>query len=263
MKKSVAVAAAAVSLFDIAAAATASAQEISTPSIFDGWYAGVHGGYRLGDATFRSAPYTTTLPGGGGAVTFPGRNDKFEPEGGLVGLHLGHNARQGPNWLVGAEADFTWGEGDDGVFHSGTLTSISGDAFAYTIRSEMDLRWQASLRARIGYISGSWLFYATGGVAFLKVDWEDNVTVQRQPPAFFPLLSFHNEASNVNIGPVVGGGIEKAFGQRWSGRVEYLYEYFYDMTAPHGVTVPAQAGRLEDIEAHKFRFGLSRAINLP
>lgn len=260
MRTGVAAGVAALSLFDIAIAETAVAQDTAPADLWTGWYAGGHGGYRWGEAEFSSAPYTTVLPMGGGAVTFPGRNDSFHPDSGIAGLHGGHNLPAGANWVLGAEGDFTWGWGEDAVNLMGNLTSISGDAFAYTIRSEVEFNWQATLRGRLGYASGDWLVYGTAGVAFLDVEWNETMTVTR---AFAGSATYRHSKDDIQVGLAIGGGLEKMLNDRWSVRGEYLYENFGSINVPHGATSPPQIGKLDDIEAHKVRFGITRKIGGP
>ncbi len=259
MKKSVLTGVAALTLFDVAASATASAQNSNIPDVFLGTYAGIHGGYRWGEAEFTSAPYTIPSPGSGASVTFPGRNDEFSPDGGIIGLHLGHSKALQSNWIAGVEGDITWGSGDDGVSLSGVVSNVGGDAFAYTIRSEVEFNWQATLRARIGRVSGDWMYYATGGIAFLDVDWKENMTLTGVGIPGGSVSFAHND-SDIQVGFVVGGGVEKAINDKWTARGEYLYENFGSFSVRHGASTPPQVGNLGDIDAHKLRFGLTRKI---
>ncbi|MEC9367955.1 MAG: outer membrane beta-barrel protein [Pseudomonadota bacterium] len=258
-KRTMAAAAAALSLFEITAAATAAAQE-NASNIWNGWFLGLNGGFRIGDTTFESNPYSATMPPpvGGGLITFPARSNNFDLEGGTVGAHIQHNWLQGSNFLVGLRAEVSDGTGDDTVFLTNNLTSISGDAFAVTIRSEVDYGWQASFRGRIGYLLGNWLLFATGGVSLLKVDWQDTVSVQILPGG--PTVSFNHETDNVNIGPVVGGGVETALNDLWFLSGEYLYQHFGDMTAGHGATSVGAPGQLRSVDTHQVIISVTRKI---
>jgi outer membrane immunogenic protein len=104
------------------------------PALWQGVYAGVHGGYGAATATL-GAPLRADI----------------DLRGAFAGVHLGHNW-QVRSWVVGLEGDVakSWADG-----HSAAGTMIS---------AERD--WTASLRGRAGYAFGNTLAYVTGGVAF-------------------------------------------------------------------------------------------------
>ena len=70
-----------------------------------------------------------------------------------------------------------------------------------------------TIRGRIGYAMDRVLIYATGGAAFTHTS--DNVTLTGTGTIF-------NESST-NTGWTIGGGVEGAFAENWTARVEYLY----------------------------------------
>lgn len=71
----------------------------------------------------------------------------------------------------------------------------------------------ATVRARLGWALGDTLIYATGGVAFVDSTFSTD-DVGGAGPA---------EDSSWLTGWVVGGGMEHAFSDRLSGRLEYTY----------------------------------------
>jgi|HubBroStandDraft_6_1064221.scaffolds.fasta_scaffold581001_2 outer membrane immunogenic protein len=73
--------------------------------------------------------------------------------------------------------------------------------------------WIATIRGRAGFAVDQVLFYGTAGVAF--VDVSDEITAT----GFGTLYN----ASQVDFGWTVGAGVEAAFAQNWTARVEYLY----------------------------------------
>jgi outer membrane immunogenic protein len=68
--------------------------------------------------------------------------------------------------------------------------------------------WLGTTRARVGYAMDRTLLYVTGGVAY--GGFNSN-----------PLNGSGNATSNV--GYAVGGGVEYAFAQHWTGKIEALY----------------------------------------
>ena len=81
----------------------------------------------------------------------------------------------------------------------------------------MESRWLGTARGRLGIAFGSWLPYATGGVAVGRVSYSDF--------GFFPFLPSSNTSSitQTRVGWTAGGGVEWKFDQRWSIKAEYLY----------------------------------------
>lgn len=104
----------------------------AAPTGFDwnGFYAGVHGGYGWGSGT-NDADFLDSLSGG------------------LFGVQAGYNYQVSDPWLVGFETD---------IAYSGLRDSV-GDA-------ALDLNWIGSTTGRIGFTYDKWLFYGKGGVAY-------------------------------------------------------------------------------------------------
>jgi outer membrane immunogenic protein len=83
---------------------------------------------------------------------------------------------------------------------------------------------------RLGYASGPWLFYAKGGAA-----WSDNSY------SLLTSTGVNWSWNGTHSGWTAGGGIEYAFWQRWSAKLEYQYYNFNvsgTLTNPAGVTTP-------------------------
>jgi outer membrane immunogenic protein len=158
-----------------------------------GFYAGVQAGYGWGGT---DAVTAATL-GGGLAETF-----SYSTGGWLGGVHAGYNWQSGP-LVLGLETDIeTSGvEGSGrGTFGGGHLTAID---------------WMGSLRGRLGYAAGNTLLYVTGGLAYgdvtLERAWAGGITTG---------------STGWTTGWTVGGGIEHAFSQTVSLRLEYRYTDF-------------------------------------
>ncbi|MBJ6949890.1 porin family protein, partial [Vibrio cholerae] len=73
-----------------------------------------------------------------------------------------------------------------------------------------------TLRARLGYASRSWLFYATGGFAW----GYDQATLDPFDGTAGDKLGF------TRLGSAWGAGAELALSANWSARFEYLYTDF-------------------------------------
>jgi len=133
-----------------------------------------------------------------------------ELRGVIGGAQAGYNWQSGP-LVLGLEADID-------------ATSLSGDRTAPCIAPlcgalsasySQKVPWFGTVRPRIGYATGSFLVYATGGLAIGDVDTSATATVG-------PLAATHSQ-SETRSGFAVGGGAEMALAPRWTARIEYLY----------------------------------------
>jgi len=114
----------------------------------------------------------------------------------LGGGHIGHNFQAGA-YVYGLIAD---------VEIDNTRLDFDGGGWGYTQK----LGLQGSIRARAGYAVGSFLPYLTGGVAVAKV-----ATTYRQAGT--------ETFNDLRFGWTIGGGVEYAFTNKWSARLEYRY----------------------------------------
>ena len=126
----------------------------------------------------------------------------------LGGVQGGFDYQFAPNWVVGAEAQYSWltGGSNNGVlFPGGTLVTAKNDQLG-------------SVTVRLGYTCGPALLYAKGGYA-----WRDNnnlgATVGGVPVAF-------TTDGNHKDGYTVGAGLEYMFAPNWSAKAEYQYYNF-------------------------------------
>lgn len=177
----------------------------AAPSVFSwtGPYIGIHAGYAWGREHDNQSE---SFPGGDDSAEAPIllQADRFSVDGFIGGVHVGHNW-QNDSFVYGIEGDFDF-------------ANVKGGAdFAYdnvTGHLSLESDWQASIRARLGYAMDTWLFYATGGVAFGHAD----LTASNAD------LTFSD--SNTHVGWTVGVGVEKAFTPNLIGRLEARYTDF-------------------------------------
>jgi outer membrane immunogenic protein len=136
-------------------------------------------------------------------------NNSLEGNGGRFfgGVQGGFDYQFAPNWVVGAEAQYSWlaNNNNSVLFPGGTLVTTHNNQLG-------------SVTGRIGYTWGPALLYAKGGYA-----WRDNnnigVTVAGVPTAFTTNGS-HKD------GYTVGAGLEYLFAPNWSAKAEYQYYNF-------------------------------------
>jgi outer membrane immunogenic protein len=134
--------------------------------------------------------------------------------GGQVGYNLQYN-----NVVLGLETDLQASGAAKSASTTGSFPQVGGTFTSVgTITANNQINYFGTVRARIGLAYDRTLFYATGGLIYADVD----SSFQR----LFPAVAFSGTDDEVRTGFVVGGGLEYAFANHWSGKVEGLY---YDL----------------------------------
>jgi outer membrane immunogenic protein len=132
----------------------------------------------------------------------------------LGGGHIGYNYQVGP-WVGGIETDFKWREnGEDGPSSTETFSG-----FHDVLKLTASESWVGTLRGRVGWAADKWLVFATGGLAYGKV----NETVFQGVVNPIPGASTVFSNSSIQTGWTVGGGFEYAFDDWWSVGIQYLH----------------------------------------
>lgn len=207
---------------------------------WSGFYAGLNIGYGWG----RSGTTADFIDSGGGAL-LSSNAGTFHLNGVTGGGQTGFNWQR-DMFVVGLEADFQ-GSGQKGRFdalcagapaglqdgvctpgHRGDNTFDPALPVAFNLTQKLD--WFGTVRGRLGVaVMPRVLFYGTGGLAYGRVSTSGSVNainVGGTPGAdggtFTPVAaSFSGSATKV--GWSAGAGIEGAFADNWSARLEYLY----------------------------------------
>src|SRR6266852_501024 len=192
-------------------------------AVFDwtGFYIGAHAGFGRGSS---SAVLSDPAP--------TATSNVFD--GMIAGVQAGYNVRLPSGLLFGVEADITF---------PNYLTSNSVVSSLATAHSAVTEQWDyvGTARGRVGYVTGPWLAYATGGLAWAGERFLDEKTL------------------NVRFGWAAGGGLEYAFAPHWSARLEYLYSRFEkaDIRFPSGTQYTST------LDFQSLRVGLNRKIDWP
>lgn len=166
----------------------------ASPAIWSGMYLGASVGY-----------------GWGTSEQSYDRNDNHgiastSPEGVLAALTAGYNYDAGGGLILGIE-------GDLGLMDVSADDKVVYDGHIY--KSHFG-PWWGTLRGRAGYTIDNTLFYGTAGFAFMGVD---EVSIGNTPG---------ETATNTSsrAGWVLGAGVEHAFTQTMSLKLEYLHMGF-------------------------------------
>jgi len=218
-----------------------------------GFYVGGNIGYSWGRSSTNLAfdDSTTGLP------LFATAN-KFNMDGVIGGGQIGYNWQRN-KWVFGLEADIQ-GSGQKGgtsavcpgnttVFTRASPTNAAavagtcsggffGDTGDFNVGGlpvtdvlSQKLEWFGTLRGRIGpTITPTFLIYATGGLAFGEIKTTDTVfgvnLVGVNGTNSIPVataITATGSNSTTNVGWTIGAGIEGVLSGNWTGKLEYLY----------------------------------------
>ena len=237
-----------VSLMALAVASRAAADDImvtkaAPPSIatdfnWIGFYTGGHLGYAWGSSNW-------TGPGVSASLDLAQAIDTFDEAGSFfAGLQAGYNYMLPNRVVIGAEIDASFpsfqnlaGISIGGIsnFTSPTLGPVS---YSETVLSS------GTVRGRIGYAPGNWLFYATGGFAWTYD--QRSLTQLASGTTDMPFLW--------RLGWVAGAGVEVPILPHWTGRLEYLFTDYGTSSV-----LFANAGQRfnSDFSVQELRFGLN------
>ena len=179
-----------------------------------GFYVGGNGGYSWATVdtsvvSFNNGPFSPN-------------NGVFEAthshnlNGGFGGGQIGYNFFPFPHFLLGFEGDGDWADLTNN-------TTSCRDAFHCSNTDRKD-NWFATARVRMGYVQDDWLFYGTGGFAWVGTQATRTIVVEPAATSF--LVGQSASVSNTRTGWTLGGGVEYGFWRNWSVNVEYRYMQF-------------------------------------
>jgi high affinity Mn2+ porin len=207
-----------------------------------GFYAGGQMGY-----TFGTSNWTASSPGAAnvsGSVGLTKPIDPFSQTGSFFGgLQAGYNYMLPNRIVLGGEVDATFpGFAQNGISTGGLKNLISPTLGAESYGE--NVLASGSVRGRIGYAPGSWLFYATGGFAWTYDQL--SLTQLGTGATASPFLW--------RLGYAVGAGVEAPIAPHWTARVEYLLSDYGNS----GVSFFGGAQRFSsDLSEQQLRAGLN------
>jgi outer membrane immunogenic protein len=173
-----------------------------------GFYVGVNGGYGWGTQD----PLTL----------FSNRFDRTSSSnnGGLFGGTIGAQIQQG-YVVLGIEGDLDWANIKGNSISTPTIGGLVLPGLPITLNIATNTSAVGTARIRAGVAMSNWLFYATGGAAFVKesANGTSIAGVACGTLGVFPNCS----ASSWRPGVAAGLGVEWGFAQNWSAKLEYLY----------------------------------------
>jgi len=170
----------------------------------------------------------------------PGVAVDVDSSGVLGGPEAGCNYQIAPNWVVGISGDFAFAD----------IKGSARDPFFANKNIESKTEWLASATGQVGYTWDRWMLYGKGGAAWTR-DRYDTTN-----PGVYDF-----NGTETRTGWTAGVGLQWAFLQNWSAKVEYDH---YDFGSGTFTLVdvnlgPQPATVKQQIDAVKFgvdyRFG--------
>ena len=146
----------------------------------------------------------------------------------LGGGQVGCNYQFAPNWVIGVEGDGEAANIKGDATHSDSFTNpLTGAPETVTGTTHRQTDWIASATGRLGWTWDRVMLYAKGGAAWVGAKYSADLR------AFDEQI----ETSVTPLGWTVGGGVEWAFWNNWSAKVEYDYYDFSTRNLSLGGTI--------------------------
>jgi outer membrane immunogenic protein len=200
----------------LASAQPATAADIPVPAYqppptiilfsWTGFYIGGHGGGGWASKQTNAPPYTFN-----GALITPAPAS-ISASGGIAGAQIGATYQVG-SWVYGAEADASWSNLT--ASPSCTATSTTGVVVTpVSATCNVKVSGLGTITGRVGWAMDRLMVYGKGGVA-----WANDNYAFTSATVLLPSFA----ANETRWGWTVGAGVEYAFLDSWSGRIEYNY----------------------------------------
>jgi outer membrane immunogenic protein len=177
-----------------------------------GFYIGVNAGVVWSDSNNDAifVPPGTFGPGTGNffVTGVGGNNDATFTGGGQIGYNY-----QAGAWVFGIEADLQWADmNNNNNFNTGFVAVGLPAGFVFA-NFNNGIEWWGTVRGRLGYAWDRTLIYATGGFAYGGGGGNN----------FCGGIAFGCGGDDTRTGWTVGGGLEYAFTNNWTVKIEGLY----------------------------------------
>ena len=136
--------------------------------------------------------------------------------GGTVGAQI----QQG-YVVLGLEGDLDWANIKGNGISTPTIGGLGLLAQPITLNIASNISAVGTARARVGVAMNNWLFYGTGGAAFVKSS-ANGTSIAGVPCGTLGVIP-NCSASSWRPGLAAGLGAEWGFTQNWTAKLEYLY----------------------------------------
>ena len=194
------------------------------PALYD--WTGIYAGGQVGAGLLQDDVTATAS-----TLQAAGTQTKYDPFAVIGGGQIGVNLEMAP-FVVGVEGAWI-SSAISGSQQSGTLVGVGGND-----RATSAPHWYAMATGRLGYAANDALFYVKGGAAWMRVNYTEDILTAGSP-------SSTDILPDTRKGFTVGGGIEYAFNEYLSARIEYDFldfgtaNYNFTLTSPAGAVLVA------------------------
>jgi len=199
---------------DLAVAPVEPAAPIPYAFSWTGFYVGANVGYG-----FAGDDKVGTNITGFGYVT---DIDKLELSGVFGGGQVGYNYQMG-EFVFGLEADIQVAGVDDDF--STVIAGRGAPIDGTLVDAKSDVNWFGTVRPRVGFAWDRALIYATGGLAFGGVDYSVKST-----GGIYGAGAVSMDNDDTLVGWTAGAGVEYAFTDNLTAKLEYKYVNFGSQT---------------------------------
>jgi outer membrane immunogenic protein len=184
--------------------------------------------------------------------------------GGVAGGQAGCNYQTANNFVIGIEGEAFW-SGMKGSYTALEENFPIGDPGQFS-RFESRNLWDADLALRLGYAWGRALLYGKAGVAFGNFSYtethDDFPTTHACPGVAFVGNGFVNGQCSVSFnrtqtGLLLGLGLEYAFTNNWTGKVEYDYIDYGSFNLPY----PSAGAAIQSFAVHETKQIVKVGVN--
>jgi high affinity Mn2+ porin len=226
-------------------ALVAKAPPVAQAYDWTGFYVGGNIGLATGNSNWTANDTTQgAAPVSGSLSMYQSPNAFYESGSWLMGVQGGYNYMLRNRIVLGVEADATFPAFQNlSGLSTGGITNFNSPTLGPATYSETMLA-SGTVRARIGYAPGNWLFYATGGLAWT---YDSQDLTQLGPGVDESRLLWR-------FGWAAGAGVEVPIAPSWTLKAEYLWTGFPTQT----VDYPQSGQRISsDLSLQQIRLGLN------
>jgi outer membrane immunogenic protein len=181
-----------------------------------------------------------------------------------TGLNIPISSHNINGFLGGVQAGYNWqlwGAGVFGVETQWSWSDIDGTTPCIVVFAcKTETKWVGTLAARAGFTVDRALMYVKGGIAWAKSDYSIALNL--------PGFAISSAVSDTRVGFMWGAGVEYAFAQNWSAKIEYNYmdfrneSYIFPFSVNIGIPVTVNAHADVDQKLHLIKFGVNYRFDL-
>lgn len=214
-----------------------------------GCYLGGHAGWGWGRKDVSAGNINSIVTGN---ALFSGFRDEID--GFLGGVQAGCNYQVNPNWVFGIEGQWSWSNLKGDFFRDPFFSNKGATPTPSTFSVRTD--WLGTLAARFGYTWDRWMLYGKAGFAWAHDKYSFAGIILGTPVVIGD--------SETRTGWMLGVGVEHAFWNNWSAKLEYNYMDFGNervtlagLALNPNLTVPTSSTVDIDQRIHVVKIGLN------